>query len=140
MDDRQRTFLEKKRHDSFERDPRFRILEERLLAWSGDFVVFPGTEEDMDNILTRGHIYNGVTERAAGSPSNCHENAASLWEADPSMWTIFTGYALSADGLWRQHSWVMAADGVVHETTEERTMYFGFAMTDDEAGEFAWYN
>ena len=46
------------------------------------------------------------------------------------------GYALSGDGLWREHSWLLADKAVV-ETTESRLLYHGFVRTDDEAVIFA---
>jgi hypothetical protein len=46
---------------------------------------------------------------------------------------IATGYTLSADGLWRQHSWGLdAGDGRVLETTERRVRYRGYVLNDVE--------
>jgi hypothetical protein len=38
---------------------------------------------------------------------------------------LATGYALSGDGLWRQHSLLSLEDSSILETTEIRLMYFG---------------
>jgi hypothetical protein len=43
---------------------------------------------------------------------------------------IGTGYALSEDGLWRQHSWGLREDGGVVETTSGREMYVGLRLPD----------
>ena len=43
--------------------------------------------------------------------------------------SIGTGYALSDDDLWRQHSWGVAVDGVVVETTVEREIYVGIVLS-----------
>lgn len=50
-----------------------------------------------------------------------------LW-IDGEIASIGTGYALSDDGLWRQHSWGLEADGVVVETTFERRSYVGIVL------------
>ena len=54
-----------------------------------------------------------------------------------------TGYALSADGMWRQHSWLIhrkPRSNRVVETTEPRILYFGFAMTLEHCEKFVSYN
>jgi hypothetical protein len=48
---------------------------------------------------------------------------------------ITTGWALSDDGLWRQHSWILRGKTVI-ETTETRVRYFGVTLTDAEAEQF----
>jgi len=52
---------------------------------------------------------------------------------------IVTRYALSDDGMWRQHSWVLVGERLV-ETTEEREQYFGVVLSDGEAEEFRRWN
>lgn len=42
-----------------------------------------------------------------------------------------TGYALSPDGLWRQHSWAYGDNLMIYETTVERVMYFGVELSSD---------
>ena len=51
-----------------------------------------------------------------------------------------TGYALSDDGLWRQHSWGLLTDDRVVETTVARLRYFGAILTDPAAAEFVLAN
>jgi hypothetical protein len=48
---------------------------------------------------------------------------------------IATGYGLSEDGLWRQHSWLWNGKKVL-ETTVPRTIYFGVMLNDVEAARF----
>ena len=50
---------------------------------------------------------------------------------------VGTGYALSRDLLWREHSWAWDRDGRLIETTETRTRYFGIRMDGPEAEWFA---
>jgi hypothetical protein len=50
------------------------------------------------------------------APSNCHGNTAMLYVHHRGAVQIASGYALSEDGLWYQHSWgINAADGRVIE-------------------------
>jgi hypothetical protein len=72
--------------------------------------------------------------------SACHENVAQLWVTKSSGLTaIGTGYALSEDGLWRQHSWGVRRDGIV-ETTKVRVKYFGISVQGRDAEAFAAAN
>jgi len=57
---------------------------------------------------------------------DCHNNCFRLLQADK-IDTIFTGYALSDDGLWRNHSWGLKKDFLI-ETTEERLVYLGIQL------------
>ena len=68
-----------------------------------------------------------------GAPNGCHKNSAKLWSEGKGK--IVTGYALSDDGLWRQHSWVNAGNQLI-ETTEPRVIYFGYTLDEDESKEF----
>ena len=46
----------------------------------------------------------------------------------------------SDDGLWRQHSWGVDADGTLVETTDHRTLYVGLALSGMAALRFAVSN
>jgi hypothetical protein len=71
-----------------------------------------------------------------GEPSACHPNAAMMFVRSRRRVRIASGYALSADGLWRQHSWgVDVEDGRIIETTERRLRYYGIVLNDVET---AW--
>jgi hypothetical protein len=60
-----------------------------------------------------------------------------LWlKKEEELVAVATGYALSDDGLWRQHSWGMRRDAII-ETTEARVLYFGFLMQEADANSFA---
>lgn len=65
----------------------------------------------------------------SGRRNDCHENSANLQSRGRTddgvpitAWE--TGYALSEDGLWRQHSWALSEETVV-ETTTARLLYAG---------------
>ena len=93
-------------------------------------------EPDLENILKRGHVFDGKNASLIKWPeSRCHENVARLWDRNRTH-KIVTGWALSSDGVWRQHSWLLYDGGRVLETTSPRVKYFGFVLTDDEAFKF----
>lgn len=79
-----------------------------------DTFMFP----DQNTVLT-------VMQRSA-----CHDNCIALHYHDKSH-RIFTGYALSGDGLWRHHSWIMTQKNCIVETTEDRLMYIGYDATNE---------
>lgn len=59
------------------------------------------------------------------------------WEANKMILDICTGYALSKDGIWRQHSWCqLKKTKQVVETTIKRIEYYGFVLSSDEAHKF----
>ena len=110
-----------------------------LLASGGSSVNMPSIEDDLDKIIKRGRLSTTKNiEFMKGRPSQCHENASLLWEANNSICRIVTGYALLA-GVWCQHSWC-ERDTVVIETTTERETYFGYELTPEECDEFYFNN
>jgi hypothetical protein len=107
-------------------------LKKKLLAIGGWAVCAPVIEPDLMKILERGRKFPGKSKMMRGEPCRCHSNSACCWDENRELCKICTGYALSKDGMWRQHSWVYTNDGTVVETTEKRLQYFGFVMTDEE--------
>lgn len=115
---------------------KYRELHKMLLKCGGHETCFAWEEPDLDTILEKALFLssnNAVLEE--GEPSRCHANAAKLWRKDPENTQIWTGYALSSDGMWRQHSWAVR-EGVIIETTVSRAGYFGFPLSKDEAENF----
>jgi len=115
-------------------------LKTRLLAFGGWATCLPVIEEDLKNIMGRGLLMKGRgrTSLRLGQACRCHSNSAYLWNAEPHL-KIMTGYALSKDGVWRQHSWCIdtgASTYSIIETTQRRVAYYGFIMTDAEAERF----
>ena len=124
--------------------PETECLKDKLLNFAGIRVLIPQVEEDLDKLMSRGQFWLG--EKALlqlGEPSQCHANSSYLWNANRDKLRICTGYALSRDGIWRQHSWcIWAKSGInkIVETTEKRLLYYGFVMTPEECEEFlSWY-
>lgn len=122
----------------------FKRLHDILLSIGGYETCFPAIEEDMTKILERGYYRKGTSKLMRGQPSQCHANACNLWEQNQDKDVVIcTGYALSQDGMWRQHSWLLHRYQTktqhreqVIETTVKRVAYFGFEMTREEAIEF----
>lgn len=114
-------------------------LHEKLISFGGYRTCLPVVEDDLENILDRGQLWYGEgAMMMRGAPSQCHRNSAACWEANKSRTILCTGYAMSEDGLWRQHSWLVNfRNQCIVETTEPRVAYFGFPMTRDEAQAFA---
>jgi hypothetical protein len=71
-----------------------------------------------------------------GEQSECHANVAALWRGGD-MVAVGTGYGLSADSLWREHSWAWDESDRLVETTEPRECYFGVRLESDGAEWFA---
>lgn len=127
----------------------FLTLHMLLVSIGGYETCFPSIEEDMGIILERGRFYPGRSKMMVGRPSQCHSNTAELWRINRESHDvrICTGYALSDDGLWRQHSWLVHRywTGKQHrtrivETTTKRLAYFGVELNDDESLEFVENN
>lgn len=124
-------------------DPKFFELHQRLLSFGGYETCFPVIEEDMEKILARGQFWFGDHSKLMkGRDNACHANTCNLWEANRNEHevAIATGYALSKDGVWRQHSWLLqrcARSVQIIETTCKRVAYFGFVMTEEEAESFS---
>ena len=114
-----------------------------VLACAGRLVVAPmQPEDDIVRLIADGRHADDVTAFAVGGGRcDCHANAARLWRNRNAerhdVVAIGTGYALSDDGLWRQHSWTVTSTGAVIETTEPRERYFGLTLTGQDAATFA---
>jgi hypothetical protein len=111
-------------------------LKKALLKIGGWAAVIPNIEPDLLKILERGRRFPGRSKTMRGEPCRCHSNSALCWDENRELCRICTGYALSKDGVWRQHSWVLTNDGTVVETTEKRVQYFGYVLTEKECEEF----
>ena len=115
-------------------------LKSRLLSIGGSEVV-ERPEDDADKLQERGREFSTrKVTNMPGAPSQCHANVAALTEANPHVGVV-TGWALSDDDRWRQHSWGHnAKHGVVETTDEPRKKYFGVKLHKKEAEQFRWDN
>lgn len=117
-------------------------LREVLLEFGGFEVCFPSfeSEKDLKALLTTGQAWRsrGLKMRR-GRDIRCHANSALLWDANRDRLQIATGYALSKDGMWRQHSWCIEKRPRrprVVETTLPRLCYFGDLLSLKESERF----
>lgn len=125
-------------------------LKKRLLEFGGEIVSVPSVEEDLIKILDRGQFWEkkwGRIVKIKGAPCQCHRNSCELWENNRNNFNIriCTGYALTEDCIWRQHSWLVFIDertnkAKIIETTVERIAYYGFVMSEEECEEFCYDN
>ena len=119
-------------------------LRAKLLSFGGSEVCMVGYDEDVGDIINRGQLWYGDRiHMMRGQPSQCHRNACYCWEANQDKAVLCTGYALSEDGMWRCHSWLVELrprKNRIVETTSPRVAYFGFGMNTDEAWNFYYDN
>src|ERR1700757_372604 len=129
MDPEQKAFLNRRLRDAVGQQPELKRLKALLLRLGGDFLVAPPKpDKDISMLLEHGFVTSGPVTLKVMKSSSCHQNVASIWTKKQSgIVGIATGYALSDDGLWRQHSWGILRDGVL-ETTETRLKYFGVVL------------
>ena len=124
-------------------DPKMYQLREKLLSFGGEATCLPVIEEDIDDILERGQFWFGSGAKLMrGEACQCHRNASELYFLNHEKFDvrICTGYALSKDGMWRQHSSLVLHNprsNQIIETTVPRIGYFGFVMTEDQFEQFA---
>jgi hypothetical protein len=140
-DDPQAALFESRLAAQEEMHPGYRdawlAFEEAVIKHGGWRVVPPIKPDPLIGLLVEeGSLVEGSSAQlVAGDLSDCHVNAARLWRSARCD-GIGTGYALSEDGLWREHSWG-ASNGRVVETTTPRILYFGVLMSDERAAWFA---
>lgn len=111
-----------------------------MLEFGGEQACMRRDESAAKAILARGQFWYGdIVEVNYGEIRQCHKNSAELWASDKVNRKIVTGYALSQDAMWRQHTWVIEIRGdknIIIETTEPRIGYFGVVLLDEEAQQF----
>jgi hypothetical protein len=137
----QKSLLDRRLRESVQQQPEIEALRGLLLAIGGtELVAPPGLDPDVRLLITSGFVMGGPVQHEFIRDSKCHENIARAWKGRKSgIVGIGTGYALSGDGLWRQHSWGLRREGIL-ETTVERVKYFGLLLQGEAADSFAESN
>lgn len=117
-----------------------------MLAIGGYEVIFTDDCDlnELKKILSRGQFLDGRKfTKTQGEQGRCHENSVLGWSANRDKAIIMSGFALSDDGYWVFHSWLInvKADNQPLETTPiKRYAYFGYALDLKESEEFlSWY-
>ena len=121
--------------------PELKALQRLLLRLGGEFLVAPPKPDtDLSAVLDCGFVMAGPITLKLMERNGCHQNVAALWgNKKTSLVGIGTGYTLSEDGLWRQHSWGVLREGIL-ETTIERLKYFGVILQGRQAEKFVRTN
>ncbi len=115
--------LDQRQDKVFEMCPRARDLRAKLLAIGGARVIWHIRDDHIGEILDLGRQFAEPAKLVVNESRECHRNTALLFlhnQASP-----VTGYALSDDGYWRQHSWGWTGTEVL-ETTKSRVAYYGY--------------
>jgi len=109
-----------------------------VLRNGGALVVPPRAPDPMIGMLGEQAtlVVPAEVVHRTGEQSECHANVAALWRSGEVV-AIGTGYALSRDSLWREHSWGWDESGRLVETTELRERYFGVRLQSEGAERFA---
>lgn len=117
----------------------FKKLEKKLLSIGG-IRVAERLEEFLDEVLSRGEFFSPKKVKLCRmKPNGCHANAGVFWKnySDENGFDniqIVSGWCLSKDGIWRQHSFLyQPIDNIIIETTEKRTVYFGYTLNLKES-------
>lgn len=127
------------RDDDFDSALRLHVAA-KLLAFGG-FGVIAGTGV-MDALIARnleaGALPVDASDALLKDDQNdiCHANCMMAVEDDEGEYRHMLGYALSADGLWHEHSWLVDSCGTIVETTGTRRIaYVGddVSLVDDGA-------
>ncbi len=141
MSPEQKRLLKRRLREAESKQPDLKRLKVLLLRFGGEFLVAPPRPDpDLPILLESGFLASGPTTLKIMESSSCHRNVAAVWKAHRfGIVAIATGYALSDDGLWRQHSWGILRDGVL-ETTEARLKYFGIVLQGARADSFVAAN
>ena len=141
MTPEQKEFLSRRLREAIKNQPELKQLKSILLRIGGEFLVAPPKpDSDIPSLLQAGFVTSGPITLKIMKSSSCHQNVAALWNHKKAgIVALATGYALSDDGLWRQHSWGILRNGIL-ETTQPRTKYFGLVLQGEKADHFAASN
>lgn len=103
-------------HDKINKELTDLIPNTHIVASPDDFIHF-----SIDQQKT---IFGPNDKFIKMKENNCHNNCLLLYLLKK-VKSIYFGYALSEDGLWRFHSWCVDNNNNTIETTEPRLMYYG---------------
>lgn len=113
-------------------------LVQKLLVHGGCRVAWTGFEDFLEELLSRGHLFERPASFLAMPLNVCHANAAILWARDVENTRQMYGYALHEDDLWRRHGWCMKG-GQLLETNIPVRKYFGIELSQAQSLDF-WFS
>lgn len=115
-------------------DPNLFKLRAKLMSFGGEAVCLPDKDPCIQKVLRYGQLW--IQDQVYCTPmvdNQCYINSLLLTEGDNSDLYMCTGYALSDDGMWREHGWVIdKKNGNIVETTTKRVLYYGCVMNSIE--------
>lgn len=138
MDKEQKRILDRRFREAAKLQPDLRLLRRLLLGLGGIHLVAPTSPDPtLPLMIDAGFVMAGPVVRRTMGKSQAHRNVAEIWaKKKHELVGIGTGYALSADGLWREHTWGLRREGIL-ETTAPRVKYFGNLLLYRVADSFA---
>jgi hypothetical protein len=141
MSKEQRALLDRRFREAAQQQPDLEALRGLLLGLGGTHLVAPpGPDPTLPLVIDSGFVMAGPVARRSMKKGGCHGNVADIWVRKCyDLVGIGTGYSLSVDGLWRQHSWGLRREGIL-ETTAPRIKYFGVLLQRGDADSFALAN
>ena len=141
MTETQKLLLDRRLRAAIAEQREIENLRTLLLAAGGiQLVAPPRSDPTVPSLLEAGFVMAGPVHCEIMEDSQCHQNVARAWtQRGSGVVGIGTGYALSDDGLWRQHSWGVLREGIF-ETTAPRIKYFGILLQGRDADSFAESN
>lgn len=88
----------------------------------------------LDNIISKGFIFNKRVKRYLGVAGQCHLNSTYLWNQNKDMCQLCTGYALF-ENVWYCHSWLVDNhdDMIIDTNPANYEKYFGYILSDEES-------
>jgi hypothetical protein len=150
LDRSQAKFLRQRTARMLKAVPAYANLRKRLLRIGGIDVVPPVIDSssaaqlarqryDVGQVLQAGRTWSGARAKIEQMETNsCHRNVARICTSRCGH--IASGWALSMDGLWREHSWLVRSEGSANESLIETTiswlLYHGYILNDEEMNWF----
>jgi hypothetical protein len=102
----------------------FEDLECQLLCRGGVAAEPPRRAKELASLILYPHPRLGLHVELWQAPGDPRANVAALYR-DGHLAEVAWGWALCADGIWREHYWGILADGSVVETAERHDVYHG---------------
>lgn len=128
--------LDQRENCFFQHYPVASLLKDILLSMSGTKVIWMPVEPHLSELVKNGQNFSVDKLRIIkGEQGRCHRNSAKLFMAGKGQ--ITTGYALS-DNIWRQHSWIMAPNHRIIETTMPFEKYYGVMLSEINITKFVF--
>lgn len=118
---------------------------EKLLQHGGEAAQRPICDPQIGAVFDRGVLFECPQVLVRGTPNECHANAGELWMRREGAISLCTGYALTAEGIWMQHSWCVTTGDqekklILETTPVEWEKHFGCVLDEQESFIFAMAN